>query len=92
MTRDKPPKILKLATKYPDIVNFTDNLLREGLSYRKIAYQIRKRYTIGMSHESVRLYKKYKKIIQKSKPLEETTAYFVSHGTVRKKIGYLRYN
>ena len=88
----KPPKILKLVNKYPDIVNFTDRLLAQGLSLRNIAYQIRKKYVIGMSHESVRLYKKYKENIQTSKLLEDEPRYFVSHSKLRKKSCYLSYN
>ncbi len=50
------PKIVKMEEKYPGIVNSTDKLLNEGLSYRKVAEQLRIRFHCSISYESVRQY------------------------------------
>ena len=52
----KVSKLVKLERKYPGIINYTDSLRDQGLSYRKIAHEITKKYLVGVSHESVRVY------------------------------------
>lgn len=49
-------KICKLAPKYPGLLDFVNNQLRNGKSYRKIQKMIITKFTIPISHESVRIH------------------------------------
>jgi len=61
----KLPKIIKLEKKHKGIIAMTDLLLKRGLSYRKIAKEIRKTYLVNLSYQSVRRYVAYKQDLVK---------------------------
>jgi hypothetical protein len=52
----KVSKIVKLERRHIGIINYTDSLLDQGYSYRKISQMIIEKYHIGMSYESIRQY------------------------------------
>jgi len=57
----KIPKVVKLETKgYHGIINRVDELLKKGLSYRKIASIVTKEFGVGVSYQSIRRYHLFK--------------------------------
>jgi hypothetical protein len=63
MNTPKNPKIIRLEKMYPGIISFTDKLLDEGLSNRRIATKIKKEYNIPISRESIRGYRAFRESV-----------------------------
>jgi len=63
----KLPKIIKLEQKGTcrGIINRVDDLLKKGLSYRKIALTVTEEFGIGVSYQSIRRYALYKQDLVK---------------------------
>ena len=66
MNTPKNPKIIRLEKMYPGIISFTDKLLDEGLSNRRIATKIKKEYNIPISKETIRGYRAFRDSIANS--------------------------
>lgn len=54
------PKIIKMERNYCGIINYTDQLLNSGYSFRVIAKKLREKFACNISHESVRQYRLFK--------------------------------
>jgi len=62
----KLPKIIKLEQRgCKGIINKTDQLLSQGLSYRKIAKELMRIYLVPISYQSIKRYKDYKEQLVK---------------------------
>lgn len=60
MNAPKNPRIIRLEKMYPGIISFTDKLLDEGFSNRRIATKIKNEYNIPISRESIRGYRAFR--------------------------------
>ena len=79
---NKIPKIIRLERQCCiGIVNLVDSLLDKGISYRKIAKEVIKKYLVGISYESIRDYDLYRKGLRKEKQAE--SAFYIKTAPLR---------